>query len=235
MAQYSIMKYTLFIITAFLSFTLLSCQDDEKQRLAEAKKTEQHNDSILKVISSNWKFDIPPATPKVREHINEWNEWERYLQELMQKPTGTLTAYRQKAENLINKITEVENTVPPYFNKPQVRTRLAVLDTKIKSLYTFINLDIVQCDKVLPLIKEITKETDALQKQLDEIIRINDIPKEIGEEEMLRALDTTRMANPENIPQASVTPPAPNASPASTDIPNRHRQLIKTNKLKSGN
>ena len=229
------MKYTLFIITAFLSFTLLSCQDDEKQRLAEAKKTEQRNDSILKVVGSNWKFDVPPLTKKVKERIADWNEWERFSNELSQKPTGTLTAYRQKTENLINKVAEVKTTIPPFFDKPQVRGRLTVLDTKIKSLYTYINLDVVQCDKVLRLIDEITEETTALQEQFDEIIRISEIPKEIGEEEMLRARDTTRMANPDNIPQPSITPPVKDAEPASTDVPNRKRRPFKTNKLKSAN
>ncbi|KAF2515453.1 hypothetical protein E0W68_13025 [Flavobacterium salilacus subsp. salilacus] len=229
------MKYTFFIITALLSFTIISCEDDEKQRIAETRKAEQRNDSILKVVSSNWKFDVPPPTQKVKERIKDWNEWERFMHELSQKPTGTLTAYRQKAENLINKVTEVQTTIPPLFNKPQVRGRLAVLDTKVKSLYTYITLDIVQCDKVLPLIDEITEETIALQKQFDEIVRISEIPKEMGEEEMLRARDTARMANPENIPQPSITPPVKDAPPASTDVPNRQRQPIKTNKLKPAN
>ncbi len=235
MVQYSIMKCTLFIITAFLSFTLLSCQDDEKQRLAEAKKTEQRNDSILKVVGSNWHFDVPPPTKKVKDQIDDWSQWQQFTNELSQKPTGTLTAYKQKAENLINKVAEVKTTIPPLFDEPQVRGRLTVLDTKIKSLYTYMTLDVVQCDKVLLLIGEITEETVALHKQFDEIIHISEIPKEIGEEQMLRARDTTRMANPDNIPQPSITPSVKDAEPASTDVPNRQRQPFKTNKLKPAN
>ena len=97
------------------------------------------------------------------------------------------------------------------------------------------HLDIIQCDKILPLIDEITKETTALQDQYDEIIRISEIPKEMGEEEMLRARDTTRMADPDNIPKPSITPPVKDASPASTDVPNRQRHPFKTNKPKSAN
>ncbi|AXG73872.1 hypothetical protein DVK85_06310 [Flavobacterium arcticum] len=229
------MKYILFIITTFLSFTLLSCQDDEKQQLAETRKAEQRNDSIVKVVSSNWHFNVPPLTEKVKERIAGWNEWERFSNELSQKPTGTLTAYKQKAENLINKVAEVKTSIPPFFDKPQVRGRLTVLDTKIKSLYTYMVLDVVQCDKVLLLIAEITEETTALQKQFDEIIRLSEIPKEIGEEQMLRARDTTRMANPDNIPKPSIATPVKDTLPTSTDVPNRQRRPFKTNKLKSEN
>ena len=39
-----------------------------------------------------------------------------------------------------------------------------------------------------------------LQNQFEEIVRKSEIPKEIGEEQMLRALDTSRMANPDIMP-----------------------------------
>ena len=59
------------------------------------------------------------------------------------------------------------------------------------------HLDVIPDEKVTALINDITKETISLQNQMDEIIRITEIPKEIGEEEMLRALDTVRMADPD--------------------------------------
>jgi hypothetical protein len=202
------MKYLKLIILCCVPVLLFSCKDDEQQRLAETIRTEKHNDSILKIISNNWKFNVPPVSPKVAEKLGSWNEWEQYKNELFQKPTGSLNAYRQKTKNLVNKAGQLRNNIPPFFDKPQVRSRISVLTTKMKSLCTFISLDIIQDKKVTVLINEITHEMTSLQNQFDEIVRFSEIPKEVGEEEMLRALDTVRMANPGAQPQpATITPP----------------------------
>jgi hypothetical protein len=228
------MKYHFYILTA-LCIVLYSCKDDEAGQLAATRRIELKNDSILKVVSSNWKFDVPPLSAKVREHINNWNEWEQLSAEMEQRPTGTITAYRQKAENIINKIQQVKTTIPPFFNKPQLRSRISVLDTKAKALYTYIALDVVQCDKVIALIKDMAKETADIQKQMDEMIRFSEVPKEAGEAEMLRARDTTRLANPDVMAQPSVAPPNHAAPPVNTNIPNRTRQPFGSNKLKPAN
>ncbi len=191
------MKYLNIVLALFLSAALLSCEDEDKQRRAETIKAAKMNDSILKIISSNWKFNVPSPSAKVQQRISTWNEWHQFKAELMQKPTGGIAAYKQKTKNLVNKVDQLKNNIPAMFNKPQVRSRLGVLITKIKQLYTFLNLEVVQDKKVLQYIGEITHETAAVQVQLDEIIRLSEIPKEVGEDEMLRALDTARMANPD--------------------------------------
>ena len=202
------MRYLTILLLAFFSVALVSCANDEKQRQAEALRSARQNDSILKIISSHWKFDVPPPTAKVQTRISSWNEWAQFKNELMQKPTGNILAYKQKTKNLVNKADQLRNNIPLMFNKPQVRSRLGVLITKIKQLYTFLNLEVIQDKKVLELIDEVTAETTAVQYQLDEIIRISEIPKEMGEEEMLRALDTTRMANPDRVQQPEVQQPS---------------------------
>lgn len=194
------MKYFKIALLCCLSIAIVSCEDEEK-RQAETIKAARQNDSILKIISSNWKFSIPAPTPKVQQRISTWNEWTQFKSELMQKPTGGIAAYRQKTKNLVNKADQLRNNIPLMFDKPQVRSRLGVLITKTKQLYTFLNLQVIQDVKVLSLLGEITNETISVQNQLDEIIRISEIPKEMGEEEMLRALDTVRMANPDRMPQ----------------------------------
>jgi len=216
--QYNTMKYTSIIITALLSFALLSCEEDKEQRLAETLRLEQRNDSIVKVIDNHWRFDVPVPKDKVQKNLDDWNEWRQFKSELMQKPTGTLTAYEQKVETLISKLSSVKTTIIPFFNKPEVVTRLMVLDTKIKSLHTYISLDAVQSDKVLVLIDEVTKETISLQNQFEEIVRKSEIPKEVGEEEMLRALDTSRMANPDMVPDVlNPTPATPKLAVPTTE------------------
>lgn len=190
------------------SILFFSCKDDEQQRQAATLKAEKQNDSILKVISSNWNFNVPPVTPKVASQIGSWNEWAQFNSELSQKPTGSINAYKQKAKNLVNKADLLKNNIPPFFNKPQVRSRIGVLITKIKSLYTYINIDVIPDKKVISIIKEVTHEMTSLQNQFDELIRFSEIPKEFGEEEMIKALDTVRRANPDAIPPVN-TPPSP--------------------------
>tara|TARA_Y100000815_G_scaffold180915_1_gene164839 strand:- start:20863 stop:21555 length:693 start_codon:yes stop_codon:yes gene_type:complete len=228
------MKYNFYILAA-LCFLMFSCKDDEGAQLAATKRIEMKNDSILKVVSNNWNFEVPPLSAKVSERINNWNEWAQLTAEMEQRPTGTITAYRQKAENIINKIQQVKTTIPPFFNKPQLRSRISVLDTKAKALHTYIALDVVQCDKVIALIKDMAKETADIQRQMDEMIRFSEVPKEAGEAEMLRARDTTRLANPEMMAQPTVAPPNQSAPPVNTNIPNRNRQPFNNNKLKPAN
>ena len=189
------------------SVMLFSCKDDETQRLAENLKAEKLNDSILKVIGENWRFNVPPVNAKVAAHLSGWNEWQQFNTELMQKPTGSINAYRQKTKNLVAKADQLKTNIPLFFDKPQVRSRIGVLITKIKSLYTFINIEVIPEKKVVGLIKEITHETTSLQNQMDELIILSEIPKEVGEDEMLRAMDTVRMANPDAQPQPQQSQP----------------------------
>lgn len=198
-----------------------SCEDDEKQRREATLRAEKQNDSILKIISNNWQFKVAPATPKVQVRITTWNEWQQFRNELSQKPTGSLRAYRQKTKNLVNRADQLKNNIPLMFDKPQVRSRLGVLITKIKSLYTYLNLEVIQEKKVLELLGEVTRETESVQNQLDEIIRISEIPREVGEEEMLRALDTTRMANPDRATQPEIIQPQPDPTMERTRLQER--------------
>lgn len=200
------MKYLKLIILCCFSAALFSCKDDETQRRAENIKAQKLNDSILKVISENWRFNVAPVNDKVAVHLAGWNEWQQFYNELMQKPTGSINAYRQKTKNLVTKADQLKANIPPFFDKPQVRSRIGVLITKIKSLYTFINIEVIPEKKVVTLIKEITHETTSLQNQMNELIILSEIPKEAGEEEMLRALDTVRMANPDAQPQPPTQP-----------------------------
>lgn len=200
------MRYLSTALLFILAAALFSCTDEEKERQAETVRSAKYNDSIFKIISSNWKFDVPPLSQRVAPRISTWNEWRQFKAELAQKPTGTINAYRQKTRDLAHNADNLKNNIPSFFNKPQVRSRMGVLSTKIRSLYTYISLDVIQDKKVLALIKETSRELTSLQDQMDEMVRISEIPKEFGEEEMLRALDTTRMANPDiqnkTVPQA---------------------------------
>ncbi|MFL9837653.1 hypothetical protein ABS768_09110 [Flavobacterium sp. ST-75] len=194
------MKYLKLIILFCFTSLVLSCKDDEKIREAEALRAKEQSEAILKVISENWKFDVPKVTPRVKAKLEGWNEWHSFKSELADKPTGSLTAYRNKVKTIAEKADDLNKNIPAFFDKPQVRSRIMVVVTKIRTLYTYINLDVVQKDKIISAISEITKETISLQNQLDELVKLSEIPKEKGEEDLLKALDTIRMANPDMIP-----------------------------------
>jgi len=86
----------------------------------------------------------------------------------------------------------LNNNIPMAYNKPEIKSRIAVLICKINSLNLYINLDEIPDDKVVALIIEINIELISLQKQLDEIVRKSTIPKEEGESDLIQMLDTSR-------------------------------------------
>jgi hypothetical protein len=67
-----------------------------------------------------------------------------------------------------------------------------VLVTKVNSVNLFINLQDIPDEKVVAIISDINVELASLYGQLDEIVRKSDIPKEQGEADMIRMLDTAR-------------------------------------------
>lgn len=201
-----VMKHLRIFVFIGLLGLLFSCKDDEAARIAETKRTQKVNDSILGVIDRNWKFNVTPAPPKVAAQLGNWNEWQQFNNELQQKPTGTLDAYRRKVNVLSSKVDGLVNNIPATFNKPQVRSRIAVLITQVKQLQTFIGLETIPDKKVVSLIHAVADNVNSAQVQFDEIIRFSEIPKEEGEEQMIRALDTTRLANPDMMPPQTQGP-----------------------------
>ena len=191
------MKKILAIVLLF-SFGLFSCENDAQQQL-EAEKIAQENDVVFKNISKMWQFHFPEARAETKTTLSSWNEWRQFEIEMLQKPQSTLSAFQMKTTNLSKKADTLALTVPFEYNKPQILSRITTLNTKLKSLETFMNLRVIPEQKIAKLIPEINEEIKGLYKQWDEIIIKKAIPKEIGEELMLRALDTARNANPDEM------------------------------------
>lgn len=91
-----------------------------------------------------------------------------------------------KIKNVASKADSLHLNVPEGFNNPQVRSRLITLNTKINSLNTYMHLQLIPEKKISQLIKEINSEIKGFYTQLDEVIIKKAIPKEIGEDEMIR-------------------------------------------------
>ena len=193
------MKFQSVIILLF-SLLLFSCQDETKIRLIEQQKEAKKKEVIFNNINKGWKFNIRPFDPTVQGKINSWMEWSSFLTEINQKPKSTIGAFQRKAKVLAKKATELKNNIPYEFNKPQVISRITVIETKIKSMNLFINLNQIQDTKVVQNIKEINIEILSLQLQLEEIVRRSQIPRESGEPDHIQIQDSSR-AIPNNMSQ----------------------------------
>ncbi len=190
-----------FIISfIFFVIALSSCQDD-KQHLIDAQKIAQKNEAVFKNISKMWQFQFPSARSEVTATLNTWNAWRQFEIELLQKPKSTLSAFQLKTKNIATKADALVTTIPFEYNKPQVLSRITALNTKLKSLEMYLHLNVIPEQKIAKLIPEINEEIKGLYSQWDEIIIKKAIPKEIGEDLMLQALDTTRNARPKLMQQ----------------------------------
>jgi hypothetical protein len=184
---------------------LFSCQNDNKERLIEQKREAKKKEVIFNNISNGWVFNILPVDPTTQSKINSWTEWRNFLSEINQKPKSSISAFQKKASILSKKAVDLNNNIPSEFSKPQVRSRIMVVITKIKSMDLFIHLNQIPDTKVVKLVSEINMEIQYLQLQMEEIVRRSQIPMEEGEQDIIRMKDTSRA-----IP--TVAPIIPNSS-----------------------
>ena len=181
------MKY---LVALIVSLSLLSCDDFSKQN-EESLKLAEKKEVVFETISKKWQFVFPEARPEVNKTIEGWKQFKRELQE---KPKTSLLAFQLKIKNVSKRADSLSLRVPETFNIPQVKSRLVTLNTKIKSLDTYIHLEEIPEKKVVALIGEINEEIKGVYTQWDEVFIKKAIPKEVGEDDMIRALDTTRLA-----------------------------------------
>ena len=176
----------------FLSLLLLvSCRNEDEQRLA-AQKDATKKEMIFINSSKGWNFITPTLNPKTQTLISNWGELRQFTTELSQKPQSSIGAFQKKAKELSKKAIELNNNIPPKFSKPEIKSRISVLVTKVNSVNLFINLQDIPDAKVVTLVSDINIEVASLYRQLDEIVRKGEIPKEQGEADMIRMLDTAR-------------------------------------------
>ena len=191
----------LFLCCLTTAITTLSCNDNDEKRQAETLKDAQKQEVIFNTISKGWNFLIFILTPSSQTILNNWNEWRLFLDELGVKPKSTIGAFQKKAKALSKRASDLNANIPYTFNKPEVKSRIAVLVTKINAINLFINLDDIPAQKVVSLVADVNEELHSLTRQMDEIIRKNAIPKEEGESDMIRMLDTARAIPNKIVPQ----------------------------------
>lgn len=185
------MKYKL-ISFFLLLFVLNSCQDNNQKRQAENKKAAEKKELIFSNINKGWVFYDTPINTTSEASVASWIELRLFLAELAQKPKKTIGAFQKKSSEISKKAMALSNNIPYDFSKPQIKSRISVLITKVRLLDLFIHLDNIPDKKVVLLIAEINKELVSLQRQMDKIVEKSKIPVEEGESDLLKMMDTTR-------------------------------------------
>lgn len=183
------------------SILWIGCQNENTVLLIEQQKEAKKKEAIFNSINRGWEFDIAPINPQTMARVGTWIEWRNFLREINQKPKSTLSAFQKKATILVAKSNELLLGIPDTFNKPQIRARIMVINTKLKSLDLYIHLNQIPDHKIVKLVDEITVEIDYLQLQMEEIVERSLIPREDGEPDFEKMKDTARA-----IPNALTNP-----------------------------
>ena len=181
------------IIYLFLfSFLVLSCQNDNQERIVEQQIEAKKKEAIFNTINNAWNFNVPTMQSGAQAIANSWSEWRSFVNEINLKPKSTIGAFQKKTSALSKRVTDLSNNIPPKYNLPQIRSRISVLTTKIKSLDLFIHLNQIPDKKVTAILTDINIEITSLQMQMQEIISKSLIPIEEFESDIIRMKDTTR-------------------------------------------
>jgi hypothetical protein len=171
---------------------LVSCQNENKELIVEQQKEAQKREVVFSTIERGWVFDISPIEATTQAKINNWAEWRNFLTEINQKPKSTIGAFQKKAADLSKKAMNLQVNIPLEFNKQQIRSRISVIITKVKSLDLYIHLRQIPEQKVIKLVNELNTEIDYFQLQMEEIVKRSQIPVEEGEQDLIKMKDTTR-------------------------------------------
>jgi hypothetical protein len=185
------MKYKI-IPFLFLIISLSSCKDDNQKRIAENEKDAKKKEVIFSNIKKGWVFYDTPINTTAEESVATWNELRLFLTELAQKPKRTIGAFQQKATAISKKAMALNENLPIQFDKPQIKSRISTLITKVRLLDLYIHLDNISDKKVVHLIAEINNELASLQRQMDKIVEKSKIPVEEGESELMKMMDASR-------------------------------------------
>lgn len=185
------MKFKLYSLLLLVTF-LFSCQQDDAKSKAEKLKDIKKKEAVFYAINEAWFFDIPEMTEKARVITNNWAELRLFVTELDQKPTSSIGAFQKKAKILSKKVAELNNNIPAEFNTTPVKSRIAILNTKINSLNLYINLRDIPVKKVEKILAEINVELYWFYEQMEEIIVRSEIPAEDGEPDFMLMKDSTR-------------------------------------------
>ena len=167
-------------------FLFSSCKEDTKVREMEILKAKKEKELVFNAIDKAWNFPARNLTPESQIIATTWNEWRLFNNELQQKPASTINAYKVKTKSLVQKADVLEGSIPARLNKPKFKSRLAALITKLKALNMFLNIDRIPEKRVIAMVTDLNLEVNAINDQIEEIVRRSHIPLEEGEAVMIK-------------------------------------------------
>lgn len=173
-----------------------SCKDNTKELQENQIRLQEHNDSVFKVLNEKWNFRMPAVSSAVSEEIKDWKQWSEFSDELKFKPVSSIVAFQKKTEKLNSILSALPGSLPTEFEQPEIRARFTVLINTFNFIDMYLRIDPVPIKEIDVLLPQVNKQITSISQKMDEIMTKKSIPKEMGEEEMLRALDTIRHANP---------------------------------------
>ena len=188
----------------FLIIILSSCKNDNQKRLEENERPVKKSELIFSNINKGWVFYDTPINTTSETTVASWSELRVFFAELAVKPKKTIGAFQKKSKALSEKVMALNENIPSQFNKPQIKSRVSTLITKVRLLDLFLNLDKIPDQKVIVLVSEINAELVSLQRQMDKIVERSKIPVEEGESELMKMMDTSRA-----IPNTTTDPNLP--------------------------
>lgn len=188
-----------YIVLFIISFCALSCKDNRKELEESQLRAQQHMDSVFTLLEKNWNFRVPAIPSDVEDEIKDWKQWIDFAEEIKLKPVASVGAFQKKLEKLNSTSNVLHIDIPEKFNKPEIRSRITVINNTFNSLEMYLNVKPIPIKKIEELLPQVNIQLISLIGKMEELQIKNTIPKEIGEEDMLRALDTVRHANPELI------------------------------------
>ena len=193
------MKYIYLALIGLVLFS--SCEENEKSAEEQQMLIAQKRDSIFKTIDDQWVIQIPKINQNVQSNLVNWKEWNDVEKEYRIKPVTSLSAFHKKAQRLSKLAAEMQNNIPEVYNKPDVKSRIFLLNTNLNSLEMLLELDLIPAKEVKELFGKINKNYQSLANQFDEILIRKAIPMEVGEQEMIQSLDTIKRATLNAIPK----------------------------------
>jgi hypothetical protein len=185
------MKYKLSCFL-FLIILLSACKNNDQKRIAENERDAQKKEVIFSNINKGWVFYDTPINTTSEASMATWNEFRLFLAELAIKPKKTIGAFQQRSTAISKKAMTLNTKIPNQFDKPQIKSRISTLITKVRLLDLYIHLDNIPDKKVVRTISEINNELSSLQRQMDKITEKSNIPVEEGESELKKMMDASR-------------------------------------------
>lgn len=191
------MKYIALIILT--TFTILACKKETVQTEKPVATISQ--DSLVRSIHDKWKFTVAINNSTISKNLSNWEDWRNYVNELTIAPNPSLGNMAHKTTKLVSMVAVLKNSIPEKYKKQETKARLALLETNIQSLDMLLGLEPINIKEIHKLLANIQKNTNSIINQFNEFEVKAQIPKEIGESELIQPVDTIKRATLNAIPK----------------------------------